>query len=227
MTAPHPLDNVFWNALRTRQAGLARGGDLARRFDPAYALFASMPVFTAECWQALAQVMAAGETVAVTAPHDVAPGPLFEVLDVKDILQMIGPATGAVRDPDRFVVLGAADAPHMAALAGRTKPGPWFERTGALGRFVGFEAEGRLVAMAGERLRVPSHTEISAVCTDAEWRGRGLAADLMRIVSQAIVARGELPFLHVLASNAQAIALYEKLGFTRRLAARFTVLRRV
>ena len=59
-----------------------------------------------------------------------------------------------------------------------------------------------------------------------DWRGRGLAADLMRRVSQGIVARGELPFLHVLAENASAIALYEKLGLRRRLQFRFTVLRR-
>jgi len=224
--APHPLDNVFWNALRTRQAALAQGGDLARRFDPAYAVFAGMPVFTAECWDALARLVPPGEVVAVAAPHDVAPGPLLEVLEVKDLVQMIGPATGAVHDRNRFLVLGAADTPRMTELARRTEPGPWLPRTAELGRFVGFEADGRLVAMAGERLRVPGHTEISAVCTDPDWRGRGLAADLMRLVSQAIVARGERPFLHVLAGNASAIALYEKLGFARRLQSRLTVLRR-
>ena len=48
----------------------------------------------------------------------------------------------------------------------------------------------------------------------------------MRRVSQGIVARGELPFLHMLAENASAIALYEKLGLRRRLQFRFTVLRR-
>jgi predicted GNAT family acetyltransferase len=131
-----------------------------------------------------------------------------------------------VRDAGRFVVLGADDTPRMAALVRRTEPGPWFERTAELGRFIGFEAGGRLVAMAGERVRVPGHTEISAVCTDPDWRGQGLAADLMRLVSQAIVARGEQPFLHVLAGNARAIALYEKLGFAGRQQSRLAVLRR-
>ena len=38
----------------------------------------------------------------------------------------------------------------------------------------------RLVAMAGERLHPPGFTEISAVCTDADYRGRGLASRLVR-----------------------------------------------
>ncbi len=222
----HPLDNVLWSALSTRQAALAQGGALARRFDPAYAVFGGMPEFGAPGWRALGDVVPAGAVVAVAAAQDVDPGPLFDVIEVKDLVQMIGPATGATRDPGRFIELGAVDLPRMTALVRRCEPGPWFERTAELGRFLGFEAEGRLVAMTGERLRVPGHTEISAVCTDPDWRGRGLAADLMRLVSQAIVARGELPFLHVLASNAAAITLYEKLGFRRRQQSRLVVLRR-
>lgn len=224
--SPHPLDNVFWNALATRQAGLAQGGHLARRFDPAYAWFGGMPAIDGEGLAALGRLVPAGETVSVTLPEGANAGPLFEAIDFKELVQMVGPAQGAVRADDRFVALGAADRARMSALVERCKPGPWFERTAEMGGFVGFEAEGQLVAMAGERLKVPGHTEISAVCTDVHWRGRGLGAELMRRVSQAIVARGELPFLHVLAGNASAIALYEKLGFTRRLALRQAMLRR-
>ena len=50
--------------------------------------------------------------------------------------------------------------------------------------------------MAGERLRPPGWTEISAVCTDPAWRGHGLASRLTRAVAACIVARGETPFLH-------------------------------
>jgi len=75
---------------------------------------------------------------------------------------------------------------------------------------------GRIVAMAGERMRVPGHTEMSAVCCHPDFRGRGWPTDLMRAVSREIVARGETPFLHVLDSNAGAVRLYGSLGFRHR-----------
>ena len=222
----HPLDNVLWTALTTSQAHLALGGDLARRFRAEYALFAGMPALSAAGFGALAAVMQPGEVVSLVQDHDFEPGPLFDVTDRMNLVQMVGPATGDVQAPGRFRPLVADDAERMTALVQLTAPGPWFARTAELGRFLGFEADGQLVAMAGERLRVPGHTEISAVCCHPDWRGRGLAADLMRLVSRAIVERGELPFLHVLAENVSAIALYEKLGFRKRIQSRLTRLRR-
>ncbi len=59
--------------------------------------------------------------------------------------------------------------------------------------------------MAGERLRPPGWTEISAVCTAPDARGHGLAAHLVRALADRIAARGERAFLHVAATNAQAI----------------------
>jgi hypothetical protein len=222
----HPLDNVMWHALAGTQAPLALGGALARRFRPEYALFAGMPALSPAGFEALATLMEPGAVVALARDHDFEPGPLFDVLDRKNLVQMLGPATGDVQAPHRSRVLTARDVPQMTALAQLTAPGPWFERTAELGRFVGVEDDGHLVAMAGERLRVPGHTEISAVCCHPQWRGRGLAADLMRQVSQAIVERGDVPFLHVLAENTSAIALYEKLGLRKRLQSRLTILRR-
>jgi predicted GNAT family acetyltransferase len=222
----HPLDNVLWTALATSQAQFALGDTRARRFRPEFAVFAAMPERCVAAFDALATLMQPGEVVSMAETDDFDPGPLFDVVDRKNLVQMIGPATAAAEDASRFVELGAADVPQMTALVTLTSPGPWFARTAELGRFLGCKADGRLVAMAGERLRVPGHCEISAVCCHPDFRGLGLAAGLMRVVSQAIVARGDVPFLHVLAENTSAVALYEKLGFGERQRRRLAILRR-
>ena len=77
---------------------------------------------------------------------------------------------------------------------------------------------GKLIAMAGERMRVPGYTEISAVCTSAAARKRGLATRLVRAVAAGIEARGDTAILHVLAENSNAIRVYEALGFATNAA---------
>ena len=114
----------------------------------------------------------------------------------------------------------------MLALATLTQPGPFFARTHRLGGFIGVKQDGVLVAMAGERMKVEGFTEVSGVCTQPDHRGNGYAGGLMQLVAQAILARGETPFLHVYADNAGAIALYQTLGFRFRAALTMTVLAR-
>ena len=65
-------------------------------------------------------------------------------------------------------------------------------------------------------MRPEGHVEISAVCVDPAWRGKGIAGQLIKRLQAGIQQRGDTPFLHVLASNHTAIALYERLGFTLR-----------
>ena len=104
----------------------------------------------------------------------------------------------------------------MLALAELTEPGPFLLRTPELGRYVGLRREGRLLAMAGERFRLPGYVEISAVCTHPDARGEGLAGELTLNVAHAIRAGGDEAFLHVLESNENATRLYQKLGFVIR-----------
>ena len=102
----HPLDNVIWQALTTAQADWSRGGALARRFRPEFAPFAGAPTPSGDALTALAADMDFGEVVALSDPADFDPGPLFDVTDRKNLVQMIGPATGEVREPQRFRALG-------------------------------------------------------------------------------------------------------------------------
>ena len=68
--------------------------------------------------------------------------------------------------------------------------------------------------------------EVSGVCTDPAFQGRGLAGALMSIVCERMLARGDMPFLHSYAHNESAIGLYESLGFRYRATIHLTVLTR-
>jgi predicted GNAT family acetyltransferase len=114
----------------------------------------------------------------------------------------------------------------MVALAQLTEPGPFLPRTHTMGRFIGIRIDGRLVAMAGERMRFPGFTEVSGVCTHPDYRGRRLARRLSSVVAHAIQQRGEQPFLHAWTSNHAAIALYQSLGFEQRTTVQVAVLKR-
>ena len=104
----------------------------------------------------------------------------------------------------------------MLALVELTKPGPFSKRTPELGSYLGIHEDGKLVAMAGERLKPYGYTEISAVCTHPDYRGRGYASSLVTVLIERIAGRNEIPFLHVRKENVDAIRVYEKLGFKTR-----------
>lgn len=145
------------------------------------------------------------------------------------LLQMVcenGKTAPSTNPSAQIVQLGDSDSPEMLELTTLTKPGPFGPRTHELGYYVGIRDRGKLVAMAGERLKVPGYTEVSAVCTHPDHLGKGYAASLMSEVMRCIRERGETPFLHVRADNARAIAIYERLGFRIKWEGHFAVLRR-
>ena len=75
--------------------------------------------------------------------------------------------------------LGTTDVPEMLELTAATEPGPFLPQTIQMGSYFGIRAsDGRLVAMAGERLQSTAFAEISARCTHPEFRGRGYAQAL-------------------------------------------------
>jgi predicted GNAT family acetyltransferase len=125
-----------------------------------------------------------------------------------------------------FVTLTSADAPQMVELATLTKPGPFALHTHELGDYIGIRRAGKLVAMAGERMRAPGYTEVSAVCTHPDHVGHGYARGLMVEIMQRILARGETPFLHVRSQNTHAIDLYRRLGYVERHLFQLAILQR-
>ena len=227
----HPLDNVIWNALTTRQSHFAETSGSARKFQPAVTLLSGFEAPNQDGYASLAGLAADGGTLAIflDTPYENRSG--WEWIAGAPLLQMVyqngnGAATSATAIGD-IVELGLPDSPKMIDLTSLTKPGPFGPRTHELGTYLGVRVEGRLAAMAGERLKVPGYTEVSAVCTHPDFLGRGYAGMLMREVMRGISNRGETPFLHVREDNTRAIALYQRLRFQIRKAGHFAVLRRV
>ena len=214
----NPLDRPIWHALKGRQAGFAVGGGLARRFDPGVSPFIACVDDSAAALADVAALVGAGESgLFLQSGTPPLPPGLVEIERGVGV-QMIGAGFVASAPPDGLVRLGAGDAAEMVALAALTKPGPFLMRTCELAQFWGVREgkEGRLLAMAGERLKLPGMSEISGVCTHPDARGRGYARMLSAHVGSEIVRRGEVPFLSAYAWNAPAIRLYEELGFVLR-----------
>jgi predicted GNAT family acetyltransferase len=120
--------------------------------------------------------------------------------------------------------LGTTDVPEMLELAAATEPGPFLPQTIQMGSYFGIRAsDGRLVAMAGERLQSTAFVEISGVCTHPEFRGHGYARALATFLAAQIMAAGKAPFLHVKSENGARV-VYHKIGFRLRAAICLTVL---
>ena len=220
----HPLDNPVLGSLTGPHAPLARTRGRAARYPADISPFCALPgELGAADWADAARLVTPGEVVLFPALR-AAPPPDWEVLGLGEGVQLVADTLDAGPD-DEAVLLGPADVPDMLRLAERTRPGPFLRRTHELGPFLGIRRDGELVAMAGERLRPPGWTEISAVCTDPAWRGHGFASRLTRAVAAGITARGDTPFLHAIASNVTAVRLYKELGFTHRRDILFQQLR--
>jgi ribosomal protein S18 acetylase RimI-like enzyme len=222
----HILDRPIWSALTTRQEGLAEVNGPARRFPPEMAPFADLKDFTPDAYSALHGLLRAGEPAVLFTPEPVSPPPQqFRILMAAFGEQMIG-TPADVRSPPPLVALTDADAPAMRELAQIANPGPFGSRTHEMGSFLGIKIQGRLAAMTGERLTPGPYTEMTAVCVHPDFRGRGYAQALLAAVARGILARGEIPFLHVFSDNAAAIALYKRQGMTVRRRLHVTVLGR-
>jgi len=230
----HPLDNVIWNALSTRQAEFAESAEQARRFTPEVSPLAGLREPTAQGYESLWDLLPQEETVGLFLDQAYEPRAGWKYLVGAPLVQMVcdngsdaGEKTSSTSSSTSLVELGDADSREMIELTALTKPGPFGKRTHELGTYLGIRREGKLVAMAGERLKVPGHTEVSAVCTHPEHTGRGYARILMVEVMRLIQSRGEIPFLHVREDNVRAIELYKWLGFRVRRQGHFAVLRKV
>jgi ribosomal protein S18 acetylase RimI-like enzyme len=217
---PEPLDNPIWHALTGPHANFALGRGAARYYPREMAPFAAIAESRAEAYADLAADFPADrEAVLFRRSEEPLPSG-WEALNARPLEQMILSSGDLLPAPlpaeTSAIPLGLEDAADMIALVELTKPGPFGPRTVELGGYVGVrDPNGRLIAMAGERLRLPGYVELSAICVHPDAQGQGLGAAMTLHVARAVFARGEVPFLHVWPDN-PARALYARIGFRLR-----------
>lgn len=215
------LDNAAWESLHGPHARFARGSGRVLGYPQDVSPLMAFPDDPTDAeWAVAADLVGPGGAVPFSG--NVIPPTGWTITGGFDGVQLVA-TTVEPRVDDEAVTLSSRDVPEMLDLVERTKPGPFLPRTIELGTYLGIRRDGQLIAMAGERLHPPGWTEISAVCTDANYRGEGLATRLVLAVAHNIVGRGDTPFMHANAANTHAIRLYESLGFTLRRRSTMTL----
>jgi ribosomal protein S18 acetylase RimI-like enzyme len=225
-----PLNNPIWQSLITTHAHFAEIHGKARKFPHEVSVLSGLPEPTPENYDSLAAMMRPGERVGMFLEDPPDPPAPWAIDRTCPLLQMLCEKRSAFQGVPRamqpeFIRLSKADVSEMLALTKLTNPGPFGARTHELGDYFGIRVAGTLAAMAGERLRLPGYTEVSAVCTHPDHLGHGYASAVMGVVMDNICSRGELPILHVLPENTRAIQVYERLGFAKRAMLHLAVLR--
>ena len=225
MTDPE-LGNPFWSSLASRHRDVAlRLGDVAR-FPQEYAPFLCIANADADVAIAFESLVAPGESVYLlgVAPRRVPEG--WRLDPLAELAQMVFPAGVTPVDGELVLPLAESHRDDVLALTALVYPHYFRARTMELGRYFGIYREGRLAAMVGERLGTDRQQEISAVCTHPDFLGQGHARRLLAWLSNDVLDRGRLPFLHVSRDNRRAVRLYEQNGYRMRRTIPFWSLRR-
>jgi ribosomal protein S18 acetylase RimI-like enzyme len=220
----HILENPVWQALSTRDSSFNQGDQVVKYFSSSVSPFLGMDSWQDENQDILLQSMPKERSFSVMIQDKINFIDEFEVVFTTPLYQMVcDKLNPALQAGKKSIALDLNKVPEMLALTALTKPGPFLSETINFGNYIGIIEDEKLVSMAGERLHAENFTEISAVCTDPEYLGKGLAAHLLSEAAIKVIEDGFTPFLHVRADNTRAIAMYERLGFEKRTEMYFAV----
>jgi len=230
------LDNPAWWALNSYHASFAVGGDQAKRYRPGILPFAACRSASQNSIDDLDPLITTDESFYLIG--DLPPLPATWVIELElPCAQLVGPKEITVPEDIPMCLLGEADKDEMYELINSMQPGYYNRDTRLLGEYYGIRQDGRLVSMAGERMRLSATTgnspgpgrycELSAICTHPKNTGRQYAQRLIARLCRRQLESGITPFLHVAKSNTRAIRLYEHLGFTHRREISFSRIRKI
>jgi len=223
----HLLDNPIWNALISGNSNLAHGGSEVKYFAENVAPFVGFKDYSAVNFNMLYKLVTNQRILAVVSAEEITIPNNWKVLNNMKILQLVfdGPVPQE-RSSQELVTLTDQHIPAVLALTKLTNPGPFSERTIDYGNYKGIFNGDELIAMAGYRTQPSPYIEISAVCTHPDHHGKGHAGTLINYHIRQIIAASGIPYLHSRTDNANAIRLYQKLGFSARKEMTFNIIQK-
>jgi ribosomal protein S18 acetylase RimI-like enzyme len=210
------LDNPVWSSLTSEHAALGRRLPHVARYHADVAPFASVDVGGTAGSEELAELVAPDESVLFVGPTPELSSTVWRVDPLESIAQMISDLRCLQFEGPPITELSAAHAADVLDLTSRVYPHYFRPRAMTMGRYLGIYDGDKLAAMAGERMRFGRHVELSAICTDPAYLGRGYAQRLVGRLVADIRDANRIPFLHVSHRNSRAKTLYEHLGFRFR-----------
>ena len=221
------LDNPVWFSLSHHEARFNAGNDQVKYFQKDVAPFLSSENWNAADRDVMLQILPDDRRFYVLIPGQVQMPEGFDLIYTTPIIQMVcRQFQPHLLKHQQVHQLTTADIESMIDLTSRMRPGPFLQRTIEFGPYTGIKHHNVLAAMAGERMHLDGFTEVSAVCTDPAYLGKGYASHLMSLACQHIIERGETPFLHVRTDNERAIKAYERLGFVKRTDVFFAIIQK-
>ena len=222
-----PLENPVWEALGSKQSHFNIGNQVLKYYPANVSPFVGLQNWNETDLQELIHHLPANRSFSIMITKEIKLPTSFEIIFTTPLYQLYCPILIPFANPGVACrKLEITDLAQMLELTEMTKPGPFYERTINFGNYVGIFNNNKLIAMAGERLKVNGYTEVSAICTHPDFMGKGYASILLSNISEQIIIEGNVPFLHVRQDNSRAIAVYKKLGFQIRADIYFAIFKR-
>jgi len=210
------LDNPLWYALNGAQQTFSIGFSFTKRYRPGILPFAAYDHLRPDNITELNGLLKKDEAFFLVGELPPLPSHFKLIRELPCAQMILDLPLTPVQDTAAATALTSADRDTMFELIHRVQPGYYERDTHLLGNYFGIWQDEKLVAIAGERMRLKGMVEISAVCTDPAYAGRGYAQQLIVHICKSNLEKGNMLFLHVLTSNERAIRLYEHLGFRKR-----------
>jgi ribosomal protein S18 acetylase RimI-like enzyme len=216
------LSNPVYYALKSGDAHMGTGTQHVKYFNDHVSPFVGFDIDPYEGFRELYYFFPAGRKILYATRNTIDEPEGWQLSSEIKGLQFVFTGNQMLADNSlQLVALQKNHVDKMIELARLTKPGPFDKRTIEFGYYYGIFENDRLVAMTGQRLHVYNYTEISAVCTHPNHLGKGYASVLIQQQLNIIRNNDQIPFLHVRDDNQRAIALYERMGFTKNGAMNF------